>query len=207
MERKEQQRGQITVIIENASTASGCPVTARASIFVDIQGVDILPEQDELQVAIGYVRRAVGLDGRVEIELFSQDPSRVIPGFVVSIYGQKYTVAAVAQRPKGLIAVHFEGITDRDSADMLRGADVCVPESSIPPAPQDTYYHYQLIGLAVVNLSGRQIGTLSGIMETGANDVYVVTDETGSEILIPAVRDVIKEIDISNKIVKVDLPT
>jgi 16S rRNA processing protein RimM len=169
------------------------------------EGVDILPEQNELQVAIGLVRRAVGLDGRVEIELFSEDTSRFTPGLIVSIDGLNHTVAAVAQRPKGLLAVNFEGISDREVADTLRGADVCVPEASIPPAPEGTYYHYQLIGLAVVDLNGQQIGKLSGIMETGANDVYVVTDESGSEILVPAIRDVIKEIDISNKILKVDL--
>lgn len=148
----------------------------------------------------------MGLDGRVEVELFSQDTSRIVPGYSMFVDGRSLTVASSAPRPKGLVAVRFEGVTDRDAADLLRGADISVPESSIPPAPEGTYYHYQLIGLSVMDMNGQQVGTLSGIMETGANDVYVVTSQTGGEILVPAIRDVIKEIDITNKIVKVDLP-
>ena len=142
----------------------------------------------------------------MEVELHSQDVNRIAPGHILTLNGKERTVASVAPRTKGLAVVRFEGINDRDAGDTLRGAEVSIPESQVPPAPEGTYYHYQLIGLAVVDLDGRQIGTLSGIMETGANDVYVVSDSSGNEILVPAVRDVIKEIDISNKIVRVDLP-
>jgi len=73
-----------------------------------------------------------------------------------------------------------------------------VPEEESPPLPEDVYYYYQIIGLKVFTVDGVYIGGVSDIIETGSNDVYVVRDEE-KEYLIPAIRDVIKDIDIGNR--------
>lgn len=164
------------------------------------------PEQLDALITIGRVRRAVGLDGRVEVELFSGDLSRLATGAVFIVDSRELTVEKASPSRKGLISVRFEGVKDRDSADMLRGAELEMPESALPPAPEGVFYHYQIIGSSVVDLEGRQIGSVSGIMETGANDVYVVSKPDGGDILVPATRNAVKEVDTVSKVITVDLP-
>lgn len=169
-------------------------------------------------VAIGIVRRAVGLDGRVEVELYSRVPGTAAqssgdgvtvlkPGAEFSLRGRKLAVDRTGNGRKGLIGVYFRDVTDRNSSEALRGVELELPESALPPLPEGAYYHYQLIGCAVVDLSGGTIGTLSGIMETGANDVYVVTGEDGKDLLIPATKDTVKEIDTVKRLMTVDPPS
>ena len=70
---------------------------------------------------------------------------------------------------------------------------------------QGEYFHYQIIGLKVISVTGEDLGEITDILETGSNDVYVVVGPTG-EILVPAIRDVIKEIDVLSGLMTVDLP-
>ena len=75
----------------------------------------------------------------------------------------------------------------------------------LPPLSEGEYYHFQLIGLSVETKEGEPLGTLSAIFETPGNDVYVV--ESGEkELLIPAVEDVICEVDLQSRKLIVDLP-
>lgn len=161
----------------------------------------------ETLISIGLVRRAVGLDGRVEVELFSGDLSRLASGSVLIAGQRSLVVEKATPSRKGLISVRFEGVEDRNEADLLRGVELEIPESTLPPSPEGSYYHYQLVGSSVVDLEGRQIGSVSGIMETGANDVYVVSRPEGGDILIPATRNAVKDVDIVKKVITVDLPT
>ncbi len=157
-------------------------------------------------VEIGRIRRAVGLDGRVEVELYSGDLSRLAVGMTVAAGDRELTVEKVSPGRKGLLNVYFEGVKDRNASGLLRGVELKVPESLLPAAPEGVYYHYQIIGCSVVTQEGSQIGSVSGIMETGANDVYVVSKPGGGDILVPATRNTITEVDTVNKVITVDLP-
>ena len=77
--------------------------------------------------------------------------------------------------------------------------------TSVPEAEEGEYFHYQIIGLKVISVTGEDLGEITDILETGSNDVYVVVGPTG-EILVPAIRDVIKEIDVLSGLMTVDLP-
>ncbi len=166
----------------------------------------VLPDKNERLVTIGLVRKAVGLDGRLEVELYSNDISRLAAGTTLLLGGNPFTVEKASPGRKNLFAVYFHGVSDRTTADQLRGLDIAVRESELPPPPEGVYYHYQLIDSRVVDRGGRQIGTLSGIMETGSNDVYVVKSDDGNEVLIPATKGTIVNIDIVKGEVVVDLP-
>lgn len=157
-------------------------------------------------IAIGHVRRAVGLDGRVEIELYSGDIARLSPGTEIMADQRPLVVERSAPSRKGLFAVRFEGVEDRDAADTLRGSTLQMAASALPPAADGSYYHFQLMGSVVEDVQGRQVGVLSGIMETGANDVYVVSTPEGKEILVPATRNVVKDVDTVTMKIVVDLP-
>ena len=112
--------------------------------------------------------------------------------------------ATITRRREELILL-FRGFSDRDQAMRLTGQWLCVDQSSVPEAEEGEYFHYQIIGLKVISVTGEDLGEITDILETGSNDVYVVVGPTG-EILVPAIRDVIKEIDILSGLMTVDLP-
>jgi 16S rRNA processing protein RimM len=87
----------------------------------------------------------------------------------------------------------LDGVPDRDAAEAIRGWLVQVPESEAWKLPRGRYYWHQIVGLRVVSTEGEEIGTVAEILETGANDVYVVKGE-GGERLIPAVKQIVKKI-------------
>ena len=97
---------------------------------------------------------------------------------------------------RGRLLVELAECTDRDGAETLRGLEMYVSLGSAPPLPEGTYYQWQILGLLVVTGSGESLGKVVEILETGANDVYVVRGEGGQELLLPAIEDVVKEVDL-----------
>ncbi len=94
---------------------------------------------------------------------------------------------------------------NRDMAEKLRGQWVQIPIEEAMPLGEDEYYVYQIIGLEVWTMMGEYLGQVSEVLFTGANDVYVVQGERG-EILIPAVEDVVLEVDLADGRLTVNLP-
>jgi 16S rRNA processing protein RimM len=101
------------------------------------------------------------------------------------------------------LAAQLPDCPDRSAAEKLKGLLVAVPRSSLPQQSEDEYYWSDLIGLAVVNEEGMKLGTVANLLETGANQVLSVKGD-GSEILIPFVATAIKQVDLKNRIIRVD---
>jgi 16S rRNA processing protein RimM len=89
----------------------------------------------------------------------------------------------------------FPDVTDRDSAEAMRGTVIRISGSQARPLEEGAFYHYQIIGLSAFLESGEPLGTVSDIIEAGEVDVYVVRDPQGREHLFPALRDVVLDID------------
>jgi 16S rRNA processing protein RimM len=104
----------------------------------------------------------------------------------------------------GRVVLKLAGIDNREAAEVLRGALISVPAEQAVALPAGTYYWHQIIGLRVVDLEDRPLGQIADILATGGNDVYVVRSN-GRELLLPAIRDVVKEIDLDGGVVRVDL--
>lgn len=104
--------------------------------------------------------------------------------------------------PEGLL-IAFVGVDTSDAAGGLRRQAVYVRAVDRPPLPSGMYYHHELIGFRVVNEKEELIGTLSEILQTGANDVYVVSRSQGDEILIPAIASVVVSIERDNKQIRI----
>lgn len=100
------------------------------------------------------------------------------------------------------VVAKLEGIDDRDAAAMLKGMLVAVPRAELPRPKKDEYYWTDLIGLSVVNAEGVEFGTVKELLETGANDVLVVQGER--ERLIPFIRQVILDVDLKGRSIRVD---
>jgi 16S rRNA processing protein RimM len=114
---------------------------------------------------------------------------------------QLYRLRGGRPHGKGLIA-SVEGVTDRAKAESMAGADILVSRSEFPEPPADEFYWHDLIGCEVVNLQGRQLGRVVRLFETGANDVMVLQGER--ERLLPFVAQVVREVDLERRSVRVD---
>ena len=110
-----------------------------------------------------------------------------------------------AKPHKNIYILHLEGCDDRNAAEALIGKKIFLPEGDFPRLAKGEYYFFQLLGLSVSEEDGTPVGTLTEIMETGANDVYAVETEDGKEILIPAIPDCIKDVDLEKHIMTVHL--
>jgi len=104
-----------------------------------------------------------------------------------------YTILA-AKPHKGVIIARLEGLNTRDDAEELRGWSVLVEPRELPPTDEDEYYWHEIVGMEVVVEEGHHIGVVHSIFSTGSNDVFVVRGD-GKEILIPAIAQVIVNVD------------
>ena len=102
--------------------------------------------------------------------------------------------------------LHLEGIEGRDQADHFRSQYICVSLADAVPLEDDEVYLFQVIGLDVRTVEGEDLGKVVDIIETGANDVYVIRGEAYGEILIPAIDRVIRSIDVDASLMTVELP-
>ncbi len=109
-----------------------------------------------------------------------------------------YRVQRIRPHRKGML-IQFEGIADRTMAEELREQMVYIHISDAVPLEEGEFYLYELEGILVVTDEGVELGHLSGLIETGANDVYIITTPEGREILIPAIEEVIREIDLHSR--------
>jgi 16S rRNA processing protein RimM len=145
-----------------------------------------------------------GTDGDIRISPESDNPLRFETGAFISIIGRNYKITSSRQTTRTLL-IHLEGVESETKAKELVHFPAFVAESDVLSPPKDTYYHFQLIGLTVYDTFENSLGTLMEVLNTGANDVYIVRTET-SEILLPAITEVIKSVRIPEGTMVVDLP-
>ena len=148
-------------------------------------------------LVVGRLQRPHGVTGEIRMEIRTDFPERLRKGRTVYLGPEHYPVKLAAVRTAdAALLIRLEGISDRDQAGLLRGKEVAVQADSLPNLPEGQYYHHQLIGLQVVDESGQDLGVLDQILETGANDVYVIKPAEGPELLIPAIEEVIQAVDL-----------
>ncbi len=148
------------------------------------------------RVAVGRINGAWGLRGHVKVTPLTTNPERFQPGSVLLIDGEPRQVLDVAT-PKGYPCVQFEGCTNRSAADSLNGTLIEIDESELPKLSEGEYYIHQLVGLIVVTRDGDEVGRLDEVLRTGANDVYLVRRKGRRDVLIPAIEDVVRSVDLT----------
>lgn len=149
---------------------------------------------------VGRLLRPHGLQGEMLMAVMTDFPERLKPDTTLFM-GNRYdpiTIKSVRHHNKGLI-VTLEGYGERQAVEHIRNQDLFVKTENLPKLPEGEYYQHQLIGMEIVTDQGDTLGTLAEIIETGANDVYLIRPEQGKDILIPAINDVILEINLENK--------
>ena len=153
-------------------------------------------EPSELEfITIGQILAPWGIKGKLKVAVVTDFPERFTPRSKVHINRQPLTIDSAEWR-KGKVIIKLNTIDSVEEAQKLRGQPVEIPHSQLYSLPEGQYYHFQLIGLEVWTTRGELLGNITEILTAESNDNYVVSGATG-EILIPAIDDVVKSIDLS----------
>jgi 16S rRNA processing protein RimM len=165
----------------------------------------LAPNEPEFLV-IGKLRRPHGLRGEMLMDVLTDFPERLVPGATVFLgeEHQPQRISGLRSHDQALL-VTIAGFPTPDEVSRFRNHLVYVRVDDRPVLPEGEYYHHQLLGLKVVQDSGETLGIVSEILITGANDVYVVRPEDGPEILLPAIAEVVREIDLAQGLMVVHL--
>ena len=157
---------------------------------------------------IGQIVNTFGIKGMVKIKPFTDDIKRFDKLKTIYIEKQKvkkeYQIEKVKYH-KNMVLIKFKGIESIEQAEQLRQRYILIDREKEEPLEEGVYYIVDLIGLKVYTDDGKLLGKVDDIFNTGSNDVYVVKDELGKQILLPGIPEVLKDIDLENEKITVHL--
>jgi 16S rRNA processing protein RimM len=159
----------------------------------------------EAYLAVGRIIGAHGVHGEIKVRQLTDFPERFATGALLFLEGESFQREIVSVRPhKGMLLIRLSDLNDRNAVEYLRGKYLFVPREDAMPLAEDEYYEDELVGLVVETMEGELLGELVEIMWTGANEVYIVQGP-GGEVLIPAIADVVQEVDIETGVMRVTM--
>ncbi|VAW94255.1 16S rRNA processing protein RimM [hydrothermal vent metagenome] len=175
-----------------------------------------LPEDTKEYIKVAHIGSAYGLKGWVNIISYTQPKTNIIeysPWYLRSVSPsakdqyQLVKVEQIRKHGKGIVA-QLPSCTDRTQAELYKNTEIAILRSQLPEQANDEYYWHDLIGLNVVTADQVKLGEITDLMETGANDVLVVTEKVEDKTktrLVPFIRpEVVTSIDLMTKLVVVD---
>lgn len=155
-------------------------------------------------MVVGVIVGAWGLQGQVKVEVYTDHPDRFLPGNLVYLDGEATGILMVRDHKAGYV-VGLNSVTDRRSAEALRGHALTVPSSELPILPEGTFFYFDVIGMNVVQTDGFALGKIKEILSTGGSDVYVI-EGAPKDLLVPAVPEFIVDVDTERGVMTVSLP-
>ena len=166
-----------------------------------------MPKQNETDWAtIGQVVALFGIRGELKVRLLTDIPDRFaeLETIYVGANHTSYPIQSVRPYKGEMIILKLSGIDDANAAETLRNQNLSIPLSELATLPPDSYYQHDILGLQVLTLDGQEIGQIVDIIVTGSNDVYSIKQPDGTQVLIPAIKDVIKQIDLIRRTMYID---
>ncbi len=160
--------------------------------------------QDKFQV--GAIASVHGIKGEVKVFPTTDEPTKFkkLKSVILKTEKEEREIALQSVRFfKNMVIVKFQGIESPEDAQKYRGATLWIAREQAVPLRENEYYRADLIGLTVVTEDGEELGILTDVLETGANDVYEVTLSDKKTALFPAIRECIKEVDVEKGYIKV----
>ena len=156
----------------------------------------------EKYLELGQIVNTFGIRGQVKVKPFTDDIKKF--DTFKEIFVEKKNQLQLFQiekvnYSKGMVILKLKGIETPEQAETLRNCYIKMDRKNAKKLPEGTYYIADLIGLDVYSDDGKLLGKLDDIFNTGSNDIYVVKDELGKQILLPAISDVVKDINLEEK--------
>lgn len=162
--------------------------------------------QDFLE--IGQIVNTFGINGLLKIKPFTDNVKRfdkLKKVYIVDKNNLKEFVIEEVKYHKGLVLLQLKGIYDMNTAEKYKGMYLKIKREDAVQLPKNSYFIADLLGLQVYDENNILLGYLEDIFPTGSNDVYVVKTQDGKQILLPAIKSVIKNIDLQTKKITVKL--
>lgn len=153
------------------------------------------------ELIVGTVLKPQGIRGEVKIKPFTDSAETFREFKRVFLDGEEYKILSV-RTGDGFVYLGLRGVPDRNAAELLRGKQVTVPREEAPVLPEGSYYIADLLGSEIVSDEGEVLGTLKDITQA-STDVYTMSDGT-RDILFPAAKGVVVNVDVENKKITVD---
>ncbi|HEY1354286.1 MAG TPA: ribosome maturation factor RimM [Ktedonobacteraceae bacterium] len=166
-----------------------------------------MPESQKTEWAtIGQVVALFGVRGELKVRLFTDIPDRFVRLEAVHLDSDYRRLEIERVRPhKGeLVVLKLRGIDNVQAAEALCHQRLLIPASQLAQLPPGRYYQHDILGLAVCLPDGRELGRIVDILQTGSNDVYVVREPSGKQVLIPAIREVVRQVDLIHHTMSID---
>jgi len=146
-------------------------------------------------IVIGQILTPQGIKGKLKVTVVTDFPQRFDPGSKIYINKQPLTIESTEWH-KGKAIIKLNTIDNIENAQRLQGQPIEINHSQLRSLPEGQYYHFQLIGLEVWTTEGELLGNITEILTAESNDNYIVLGAKG-KILIPAIEDVVKSIDLN----------
>lgn len=157
--------------------------------------------------AVGHVLRPQGIKGEVKVEPLTDYIERFEELDYILLEEDSGYGRVMIEKSRYMqdhVVLKLEGYDDRTAAEELRDQYLWIPRSMARELPGDTYFIADIIGCNVYTHKGNLLGLIKDIIRTGSNDVYVIESEHGENILIPALKKVVRRVDIENKSITID---
>ncbi len=157
---------------------------------------------------IGQIVNTFGIKGMVKIKPFTDDINRfdrLKKIYISNKNGKKEYQIQEVKYHKNMVLMKLKGIDTLEQADLLRQSYLLVDRADEEPLEEGVYYIVDLLGLEVYTDDNKLLGKVDDIFNTGSNDIYVVKDEMGKQILLPGIPDVLKNVDLEKGRITVHL--
>lgn len=157
---------------------------------------------------VGQIVNTFGVSGEVKVYPYTDDIKRFSK--LKSVYIEKksgmqeYKIQNVRYH-KNMVIIKFENVENMNDAELLKNCYLKIDRKDAIKLPKDTFFIADLIGLDVYTDEGKLLGKVEDIYSTGSNDIYVVKDELGKQVLLPAIKDVLKDINLEERKITVHI--
>lgn len=157
------------------------------------------------RITIGKVGGAHGINGEMRIIPLTDFTDRFADMKEVMVGSELLHITSVRYH-KQFVLMKFAEYPVREDAMRLTGKKLTIDRSEAAPLNEGEYYTFDIIGLTVFNINGEKLGTIENVLRTGSNDVYQTRLKNGGELLVPALKTVVKLIDVHNGKMVIDMP-
>lgn len=154
------------------------------------------------RIKVGKITGAFGIRGELKVYPYTDRPERFKDLDSVNAGDEIYKITGV-RKQKNMILLRFEGIDDRNAAEKLKNRYLTINRDELRELDDDEYFIFDLIGLEAVDMDGSHIGKVTDVIQNSAQDLYEIETDDGKKHLVPAVYELIPEIDIDSGIMKI----
>ena len=158
------------------------------------------------EIIIGKIVAPHGVRGDIRILPLTEKPDLFLDLEYLLLEGGKKLTVKNARFQKRMILVTTKEITSMNEAELLRDKNIYIKAEDLPELEDDEFYVADLVGIPVYDLEGNQIGTFKDSLSTGSNDVYIIAVPGAKDILVPALKEYFKEINLAEKLMVVKFP-